>query len=102
MSWKLASFGSLLVAVALAGCSTTEPAQDAVIDLAYSRCEAKAAQFAIGKKASSELLQQAKIRAGAQDARILGPRDIVTLEYRSDRLNLNADENGVITRANCG
>ncbi|MDP1249990.1 I78 family peptidase inhibitor, partial [Klebsiella pneumoniae] len=44
----------------------------------------------------------ARTRAGAQNARILKPNDMITLEYRSDRLNLNTDDNLVITRVNCG
>lgn len=106
MPWKLASLGTLLAASLLAGCSTTstESATDPVTttDTGHSRCEAKAAEFTIGKKASPELLEQARIRAGAQNARILKPNDMVTLEYRSDRLNLNTDDKLVITRINCG
>ncbi|CAI8817075.1 MULTISPECIES: I78 family peptidase inhibitor [unclassified Pseudomonas] len=106
MPWKLASLGTLLAASLLAGCSSTstESATDPVTttDTGHSRCEAKAAEFTIGKKASPELLEQARIRAGAQNARILKPNDMVTLEYRSDRLNLNTDDKLVITRINCG
>lgn len=103
MPWKLASFGTLLAAVVLTGCSTSESAKDtAVTESGHSRCDSKAAEFAIGKKASPQLLEQARNRAGAQNARILKPNDMVTLEYRSDRLNLNADENLVINRVNCG
>ncbi len=105
MPWKLASLGTLLVATLLAGCSSTstESAKDPVAtDTGHSRCEAKAAEFTIGKKASPELLEQARTRAGAQNARFLKPNDMVTLEYRSDRLNLNTDNNLVVTRVNCG
>ncbi|AKV07869.1 lipoprotein [Pseudomonas fluorescens NCIMB 11764] len=106
MPWKLASLGTLLAASLLAGCSSTstESATDPVTttDTGHSRCEARAAEFTIGKKASPELLEQARIRAGAQNARILKPNDMVTLEYRSDRLNLNTDDKLVITRINCG
>ena len=106
MPWKLASFGTLLAAALLAGCSTpgtSESAKDtAVTQAGHSRCESKAAEFAIGKKASPELLEQARTRAGAQNARVLKPNDMVTLEYRSDRLNLNTDDNLVINRVNCG
>ncbi|MDZ4323479.1 MULTISPECIES: I78 family peptidase inhibitor [Pseudomonas] len=106
MPWKLASLGTLLAASLLAGCSSTstESATDPVTttDTGHSRCEAKAAEFTIGKKASPELLEQARVRAGAQNARILKPNDMVTLEYRSDRLNLNTDDKLVITRINCG
>jgi hypothetical protein len=56
----------------------------------------------IGQKASAQLLEQARVKAGAQNARLLSPHDIMTLEYRSDRLNLNTDDNAVITRVNCG
>lgn len=106
MPWKLASFGTLLAAAVLAGCSTagtSEPAKDtAAAEPVHTRCESKAAAFAVGQKATPQLLEQARSRAGAQNARILKPNDMITLEYRSDRLNLNTDDNLVITRVNCG
>jgi hypothetical protein len=106
MPWKFASLGTLLAVATLAGCSTaaTESATDPVTttDTGHSRCEAKAAEFTLGKTASPELLEQARKRAGAQNARFLGPNDMVTLEYRSDRLNLNTDANKIVTRVNCG
>ncbi|NBA95561.1 I78 family peptidase inhibitor [Pseudomonas sp. R5(2019)] len=100
-----ASFAALVAAVVLAGCSSTgsstaEP-EPAVPSL-DGRCQASGADFAVGKQASADLLEQARKRTGSQTARILKPRDMVTLEYRSDRLNLNADDKGVITRVNCG
>jgi uncharacterized lipoprotein YajG len=103
MPWKLASLGTLMAVAMLAGCSTgsaTDPVT--TTDTGHSRCEAKAAEFAIGKQASPELLEQARTRAGAQNARFLQPNDMVTLEYRSDRLNLNTDANRVVVRVNCG
>ncbi|HGM5550090.1 I78 family peptidase inhibitor [Pseudomonas putida] len=105
MPLKFASLGALMTVAMLAGCSTTssESAKDSVAtDAGHSRCEAKAAEFAIGKKASPELLDQARAKAGAQNARFLKPTDMITLEYRSDRLNLNTDNNLVVTRVNCG
>jgi hypothetical protein len=106
MPWKLASLGTLFAVTLLAGCSSTtsESATDPVTttDTGHSRCDAKAAEFTLGKAASPELLEQARTRAGAQNARFLMPDDMVTLEYRSDRLNLNTDTNRVVTRVNCG
>ena len=103
MPWKLASFGTLLAAVVLGGCSTAGSTKEPVAaESGHTRCEASAAEFAVGKKASPELLEQARTRAGAQYARFLKPNDMITLEYRSDRLNLNTDDNLVITRVNCG
>jgi hypothetical protein len=98
--------GTLLAAAMLAGCSTssTESAADtaATTETGHSRCEAKAAEFTLGKQASPQLLEEARKRAGAQNARFLLPTDMVTLEYRSDRLNLNTDASRIVTRVNCG
>jgi hypothetical protein len=99
----------LLAVLALAGCSTdsadktpaTETAPAPVV-ASDGRCDSDLAKFAVGQTASSALLQQAQQRSGAQTARILRPGDIMTLEYRSERLNLNVDAQGVVSRVNCG
>ncbi|MCU1720203.1 MULTISPECIES: I78 family peptidase inhibitor [Pseudomonas] len=101
-----ASLVSLLAAVILVGCSSGGTASKAPEVAAApnldGRCEASGAAFAVGKPASAELLEQARKASGAQLARVLKPDDAVTLEYRSERLNLHADEKGVIARVNCG
>ena len=105
MPLKFATLGALMAVAMLAGCSTTssESAKEPVAtEAGHGRCEATAAEFAIGKKASPALLEQARAKAGAQNARFLKPDDMITLEYRSDRLNLNTDNNLIITRVNCG
>lgn len=107
MPWKYASSGLILAAVLLAGCSTSsKPASpsegEGVTESGQSRCDAAAAQFAVGKPASAALLEQARLKAGAQTARVLGPNDMVTLEYRAERLNLNADQSATVNRVNCG
>ncbi|QCI13253.1 hypothetical protein E6B08_18595 [Pseudomonas putida] len=100
-----ASLATLLLATALAGCSsggssgTTAPTAPVGND---GRCQASGADFAIGKPGTAELLEQARKASGSQMARILKPHDVVTLEYRSERLNLGVDEQGVVTRVNCG
>lgn len=106
------SFLTLLTVLALAGCSTSggdKPASatgnaSAALPASASsgRCDSDLARFAVGQQASSALLQQAQQRSGAQVARILRPADVVTLEYRSERVNLSIDAQGVVTRVNCG
>jgi hypothetical protein len=108
MSWKLAPTALLFATALMAGCSSTSessgnaPQGSAAVDSSHSRCDASAAQFTLGKPATPALLEQAKAKAGAQTARALGPNDMVTLEYRSDRLNLNTNQAGTVTRVNCG
>jgi hypothetical protein len=101
---------ALLTMVALSACSTSEPKAPAAAGAAAAatpavemgRCSSEAAQFAVGQQASQALLEQARVRSGSMMARILGPHDAVTMDYRSERLNLNADDTGKIIRANCG
>lgn len=101
-----ASLASLLAVAVLAGCSTgggNSASAPQVADIASDgRCQASGAEFAVGKQASSELTEQARKASGSQIARVIKPSDIMTLEYRSERLNLNADDRGIVTRVNCG
>lgn len=100
-----ASLATVLVAAALAGCSTggsSDASAPAPATGGDGRCSAAGADFTIGKQGTPELLDQARKASGAQIARILKPHDVVTLEYRSERLNLNVDEQGKVVRANCG
>jgi len=95
----------LMAALAASGCSTSGPSTGpsaAAAPAFDGRCNADGARYTVGKPISADLLEQARVKAGAQVARVLRPHDMVTLEYRSDRLNLNADDNGQITRVNCG
>lgn len=36
------------------------------------------------------------------DSRVIRPGEMVTMEYRADRLNISVDEQGTITRVYCG
>lgn len=116
MPWKFATLGFVAVTSILAGCSSTSsptPAAEAprateAAPTAASgpvgdgRCDASGAQSAVGKQATLELLNQVRTQSGAMDARILSPNDMVTLEYRSERVNVNTDTAGKVIRVNCG
>jgi len=68
----------------------------------HGKCNSEAVSSLVGKVATPELLEQARDKAGADVARILRPDDVVTLEYNSQRLNLNTDANLTIERVSCG
>lgn len=65
-------------------------------------CTSSAVEHLKGQSATPELLEQARQQAGASTARILTPNSVVTLEYNGQRLNLNVDDQRVITRVSCG
>lgn len=66
------------------------------------KCDAKAAQAYVGQTASADVAAQAKTAAGANSVRTLKPGQMVTMEFRAGRLNLDVDANNVITSARCG
>jgi hypothetical protein len=96
----------LLPVVLLAGCASHDEAAKApaepVAALPSDGCTASAVQSLIGHPVNPGVLEQARLQAGAQRARVLRPGTAVTLEYDSQRLNLDTDDADVITRASCG
>ena len=65
-------------------------------------CNADAARGAVGKAAAPEVVEQARRDAGAAIARVLKPGQVVTMEYRGDRLNVDVDDGDVVTNVRCG
>ena len=67
-----------------------------------AECDANAAQQFVGKKISDDIVEHARIAAGAKVARALRPDMMITMEYRADRLNLATDTNDMVVRVTCG
>ncbi|MDO7928076.1 I78 family peptidase inhibitor [Pseudomonas sp. KFB-139] len=107
MPRKFAASGFFVLTALLAGCSATsgsapETAQAPASHAGHGRCDAAQAQSVLGQQASAALLAQVRTQSGSNEARVLSPNDMVTLEYRSDRVNINTDASGKVTRVNCG
>jgi hypothetical protein len=108
----------VLAAMSLAACSqipkevTPEPpaeqtdpssaADPAAPPAEANKCDAAAAQDAVGKVADAEVVEKARVAAGAAVARTLKPGQVVTMEYRFDRLNLRVDAKNVVEAVTCG
>ena len=71
-------------------------------DDALVRCDPDAARSAIGKEATAEVVEQARIAAGADVARTLSPGQMVTMEFHNSRLNLSVDAGNVVVDVSCG
>lgn len=111
-SWTLV--GGLCVAAGLAGCagygqspsqsssSSSPAAGSAPAPAPAAPCNAQAAQFAVGQNSTASVMESARVRAGAQMARILRPGQIITKEFDAQRLNLEVDGSGRIIAARCG
>jgi len=95
-----------LAAFAMAACthaeSTPPPAHAAPPPASGGECNAEPAQALVGRQSSPALAAEAQRLSGAQVWRWLRPGEIVTMEFRADRLNLHLDAQGKVERINCG
>lgn len=99
---------SLALGAALTGCAShgQTPAlpgsPPASAPAPVAACNAQPAQFAVGQNSTASIMESARVRSGAQMARILRPGQMVTKEFNAQRLNLQVDANGRILAVSCG
>lgn len=90
---------SLTLFAALTACGTVDTPPPATTD---STCRAEAVPGLLGKQATAERVEMAREQTGARSVRVLAPGDAVTLDYDSQRLNIDIDEAELIQRISCG
>lgn len=90
-------FTALLLPVGLIACAPMPDPMPGPV-----RCNAGAVQGFVGREARPGAVERAKRRAGARDVRVIRPGQAVTMDFRSDRLNLEVDHRNNIRRAHCG
>ena len=96
--------GLLLAPLLLAlGACAAAPAAEAPAASAPARsCDAAKAQFAVAHDAGLAIQDQARERSGAGVVRTVRPGQVITMEFRADRLTLELDASGKVTRVRCG
>jgi hypothetical protein len=97
---RLSTVGLGLFALGLAACAHEARVEGEQPPL--QACNDKPAQFAVGRDYSEALAEQARQASGARAVRGLFPGQMVTMEYRGDRLNLRVDDQRRVTHVNCG
>jgi hypothetical protein len=65
-------------------------------------CVESPARWAIGQPASTDLLERARVDAGAGLARFIRPNQPITMEYSGARLNLYLNAQDVVQSVVCG
>lgn len=89
---------ALLVAFALTSCAPVAP----LPGVPTGECSANGLGNLVGRYATPSLVNHAKRRAGASVLRVLKPGQIVTMDYRNGRLNVNVDGQNRVKNFNCG
>jgi len=94
----------LALPIALAACATdgstpagAMPAPPATED----DCGAASLSGYVGRKATDDVIAALRAWRGEHPIRVLTPGSVVTMDFRPDRLNVDVDENGVITGFRC-
>ena len=93
-----------LVALAIGGCATAPGDDDIPPERGASnyRCDAAPAQRLIGRAATADLAAEAQRVTGSGSVRWLQPGQVVAMEYRADRLNIELDAANRVMAIRCG
>jgi len=67
-----------------------------------ARCDAANAQSLVGRPATAELAAEAQRLSSAGAVRWLRPGQVITMEYRADRLNIEIDAQNQVVAIRCG
>lgn len=85
----------------MVACSTM-PAEPPMAGTPVGVCNAQAASWAIGRAPTQDVVDRATRDSGARVSRVLRPGQVVTMEYRADRLNIDVNDREAITGLRCG
>lgn len=88
----------LVMALPLMACAPQTPPSVGL----PGKCSVAGLKRFIGKPSTVALANAALKRANATTARVIGPDQAVTMDYREDRLNMHIDGKNRVTRFTCG
>lgn len=91
---------SILLALAAVACVPAETPDGA--DPIAGPCDAGRLGDLVDQPFTDALRGDALRRSGARAARVIRPGDVVTMDYRADRLNINLTAQDQVERFTCG
>lgn len=89
----------VVTALTVAACQPATPRPDRP---SSGMCHADRLYRLNGLKRSPAVARSAEQVSGARSIRWVAPGEMVTMDYRADRLTISVDEKGRITGARCG
>jgi uncharacterized lipoprotein YajG len=86
----------------LAACAAAPGLHDGGSSPSSMQCNADNMQAVLGKKATVEVVEQARLGTHSRTARVLRPGQVVTMEFNAQRVDLRVDANDIILAVSCG
>lgn len=92
----------MVVVMLLAGCAANAGRGEPPVRGGGGSCDAVAAQMLVGRDASTEVGAEALRLSGASTLRWLQPGQMVTMEFREGRVNVEIDAANRVVAIRCG
>lgn len=99
-AFSLPALPALVLALSVGACATMAPPPSA--NPVEGPCNAEGARWAIGQAVNDDVVNRILRDTNSRDARVLGPGDAATMDYRPDRINVDVNDRGAITGLRCG
>lgn len=87
--------------LSVVACATIPPPPSAG-PMPGGACNAAAVAWAVGRAPTPDLVERARMESGSAMVRVIAPGQMVTQEFRADRLTIRTNERGAITGLACG
>jgi hypothetical protein len=82
--------------------STAGSAPPAAASPPHKECRGEPVQYAVGSPYTPALGEKLREQSGSTVVRVLHPGEVVTMEFRVDRVSITVDERNAITQVTCG
>ena len=89
----------IVLLLSIGACATIPPDGP---PMPVAQCNVDGARWVIGRDPSSDVVERARVDSGSATVRVIRPGDVVTMDVRGDRLNLNVNARNAIDGMKCG
>ena len=89
----------IVLLLAMGACATIPPEGP---PMAAAQCNVEGARWAVGREPGADVVERARIDSGSAAVRVIRPGEMVTMDFRGDRLNLTVNARNAIDGVKCG
>ena len=91
-----------LLGISLVACAAKPMRTGGPLPPQVQACNADVVQDAVGQGATAERIEAIRVRSGSKVVRVLRPGQMMTMDFRGDRVDIHVDAQDVIVSVSCG